>query len=232
MSADVESQSPAVRSRSRCLDTFLTVSVIALFLMFMATLAGALYFAKHIEDEINARKTGHTDGVTDSQVAPFHGTGDAYKMQNFVYLRATESELKTGVMAWEPFAYGKGQTIGSLYSYEKNQNVLTINESGSYFLYVQLNFSCTGRCPSGQFTVSFYNKHNSVELPCTVSLPERSKETPHSQTCWRVVTFQENGNRLMVKSQVEGTLNNWKLEMNDSGFGMFLVDGLGALRHT
>ncbi|KAF4118026.1 hypothetical protein G5714_000077 [Onychostoma macrolepis] len=231
-SADVESQSPAARPRSRYLDTFLTVSVIALFFMFMVTLAGALYFAKHIEDEINARATRHVDGVTDSLVASIRDSGNAYKMQNFAYLRATESELKTGVMAWEPFAFGKGQTIGSLYSYEKKQNVLNINESGSYFLYVQLNFSCSGQCPSGQFTVIFSNKHNSEELTCTVLLPEWSKEMPHTQTCWRIVTFPENENRLMAKSQIKGTLDNWKLEMNDSGFGMFLVDGLGALRHT
>lgn len=141
-------------------------------------------------------------------------------------------ELKTGVMAWETFAYGKGQTIGSRYSYEEKQNVLNIKEGGTYFLYVQLNFSCTGRCPSGQFTVSFYNKHNSEELSCTVSLPVWSEEAPHSQTCWRVVTFPENENRLMAKSQTEGTLDNWKLEMNDSGFGMFLVDGFGALHRT
>ncbi|XP_042614864.1 uncharacterized protein LOC109088351 [Cyprinus carpio] len=231
-SADVESQSPAARSRSRCLDTFLTVSVIALFLMFMVAGSGALYFAKHIKDEIDARTTRRSDGSANALVAPFAKTGNAYKMENFVYLRATESELKTGVMAWETFAYGKGQTIGSRYSYEEKQNVLNIKEGGTYFLYVQLNFSCTGRCPSGQFTVSFYNKHNSEELSCTVSLPVWSEEAPHSQTCWRVVTFPENENRLMAKSQTEGTLDNWKLEMNDSGFGMFLVDGFGALHRT
>ncbi|XP_016382089.1 uncharacterized protein LOC107719225 isoform X2 [Sinocyclocheilus rhinocerous] len=230
-STDVESQSPAVRSRSRCLDTFLTVSVIALFLMFMVALAGALYFAKHIEDEINARTTRRLDGSADALVAPFPETGNAYKMQNFAYLRAIESKLKSGVMAWESIAYGKSRTIGSLYSYDKKQNVLNVNESGSYFLYVQLTFSCTEICPSGQFTVSFHNQRNSEELTCTVSLPKWSEETPISKTCWRVVTFPENRNRLFAKSQFNGTLD-WKLELNDSGFGMFLVDGLPAVRHT
>ncbi|XP_026110185.1 uncharacterized protein LOC113083128 [Carassius auratus] len=228
-SADVESQSPAARSRGRCLDTFLTVSVIALFILFVGAGVGALCFAQHIEKKIDARPTRDLDGSADALVA---STGNAYKMQNFVYLRATESELKSGVMAWETFAYGKGQTIGSLYSYDIKQNVLNIKEKGSYFLYVQLNFTCTGQCTSGKFTVSFYNKHNSEELSCTVSLPEWKKETPHSQTCWRVATFPESESRLMAKSWIEGTLNNWKLVMNDSGFGMFLVDGLGALLHT
>lgn len=140
-------------------------------------------------------------------------------------------KLKSGVMAWESIAYGSGQTIGSLYSFDQKQNVLNVNESGSYFLYVQLTFSCTGICPSDQFTVSFYNQRNSVELTCTVSLPKWSEETPISKTCWRVVTFPEDGNRLVAKSQFKETLD-WKLEMNDSGFGMFLVDGLRAVHHT
>lgn len=79
-SADVESQSPAARSRSRCLDTFLTVSVIALFLMFMVAGSGALYFAKHIEDEIDARTTRRSDGSANALVAPFAKTGNAYKV--------------------------------------------------------------------------------------------------------------------------------------------------------
>ncbi len=83
-SADVESQSPATRPRSRCLDTFLTVSVIALFLMFAVALAGALYFAKHIEDEINARTTRHADGVADSLLARMRETGNAYKVSLYI----------------------------------------------------------------------------------------------------------------------------------------------------
>lgn len=79
-STDVESQSPAARSRSRCLDTFLTVSVIALFIMFAIALAGALWFAKHIENEINERKSRELDGSTDSLVAPLPKTGNAYKV--------------------------------------------------------------------------------------------------------------------------------------------------------
>ncbi|KAL0202308.1 hypothetical protein M9458_000326, partial [Cirrhinus mrigala] len=140
--------------------------------------------------------------------------------------------LKSGVMEWESFQYGTEQTIGSLYSYDEKQNVLDVKESGSYFLYVQLNFSCTGGCSTGQFTVTFYNQYSMKELTCSVSLPKSSHETPHSQTCWRVVTFTENKNRLIAKSHREGTLGNWKLELNDSGFGMFLVDGLQSAHHT
>ncbi|ROL54825.1 hypothetical protein DPX16_23277 [Anabarilius grahami] len=230
-STDVEGQSPAARSRSRCLDTFLTVSVIALFVMFAIALAGALWFAKHIENEINERKTRQLDGSADLLVAPMPVS--AYKMQNFAYLRAIESELKSeNVMAWESIQYGKGHTVGSLYTYDENQKVLNVKESGSYFLYVQLSLSCKGICQPGQFTVSFYNLLNRKELTCTVSLPDGNGNEPVRRTCWRVVTFPENGNRLMAKSEIQGKLDNWTLEMNDSGFGMFLVDGAQAVHHT
>lgn len=134
-------------------------------------------------------------------------------------------------MAWEPIKYGRDDTVGSLYAYDETQKVLNVNESGSYFLYVQLSLSCKGTCKSGQFTVSFYSLQNRKELTCTVSLPE-TRDEPVSRTCWRVVTFLENRNRLMAKSELKGNLDNWALQMNDSGFGMFLVDGAQAAHHT
>lgn len=136
-------------------------------------------------------------------------------------------------MAWESFPYGNGHTVGSLYTYDKNQRVLNVKESGSYFLYVQLSLSCRGICKPGHFTVSFYNT-NIKELTCTVSLPDvyGDKNEPVSRTCWSVVTFLENGNRLMAKSEYNETQGDWTLQLNDSGFGMFLVDGAQAVHHT
>ncbi|XP_077054701.1 uncharacterized protein LOC143706564 [Siphateles boraxobius] len=230
-STDVESQS---RSRGRCLDTFLIVSVIALFVMFAVALAGALWFAKHIENEINGRKPreSESEASTGSRIANFADTGNAYKMQNFAFLRPIKSELTSENMAWEGIAYGKAHTIGSLYSYDKSQKALDVKNSGSYFLYVQLSLSCNGICSPGQFTVSFYNHLNSKVLSCTVSLPEESGTDPISQTCWHVVTFTENGKRLMAKSEIQGSLGDWRLQVNNSGFGMFLVDGVQAVNHT
>ncbi|XP_039539796.1 uncharacterized protein LOC120487624 [Pimephales promelas] len=230
-STDVESQS---RSRGRRLDAFLIGSVIALFLMFAGALAGALWFAKHIENELNERKTRESESEASTGPRNMHlsDTGDAYKMQNFAYLRAIKSELKSENMAWEGFAYGNTHTIGSLYSYDKSQKALDVKNSGSYFVYVQLSLFCNGICSPGKFTVSFYNHLNSKELSCTVSLPEGTKPEPISKTCWHVVTFPENGNRLMAKSEVQDSLGDWSLLVNDSGFGMFLVDGVRAEQRT
>lgn len=133
-------------------------------------------------------------------------------------------------MAWESIKYGPGDTVGSLYSYDERHKALNVNKSGSYFLYVQLSLSCKAVCQSGQFTVSFYDKHNNKELTCTVSLPEEGGEEPVSRTCWRVVTFQENGGRLLAKSEKKGTLDHWTLQLNDSVFGIFLVDGAQEAR--
>ncbi|CAM4457667.1 hypothetical protein PO909_016441 [Leuciscus waleckii] len=233
-STDVESQSQS-RSRSRCLDTFLTGSVIALFIMFAVTLAGALWFAKHIENELNGRTSRESEAESGALIANLPDTGIAYKMQNFAYLRPIKSGLKSENMAWEGFAYGKTHTIGSLYSYDKSQKALDVTYSGSYFLYVQLSLSCRAVCSPGQFTVSFYNRQNSKELSCTVKLQEVNGTEPIRQTCWRVVTFPDHGDRLMAKSEIQGSLDDWSLEVNDSGFGIFRVDGLDgvqAAHHT
>ncbi|XP_067296739.1 uncharacterized protein [Pseudorasbora parva] len=233
-SADVESQSASERTRSRCLDTFLTVSVIALFIMFAIALAGALWFAKHIESEINGRKAEELHGSTDSLISEFPGSENAYKMQNFAYLRANESELKNAhVMAWESIPSGTGHTVGSLFDYHDTQRALRVKNSGSYFLYVKLSLSCSGVCQPGEFTVSFKTQeNNSPKLTCTVTMSKGNREEPFSQTCWSVVTFPEKDYRLMAKSTFPGKLDNWKLEMNESGFGMFLVDGVQAVHHT
>ncbi|XP_051993165.1 uncharacterized protein LOC127651404 [Xyrauchen texanus] len=227
MSPDVESQSSGARSRSRCLDTFLTVSVIALFVMFIFALAVALPFAINIGSEMSALKTRDAEGQKNA--LGMDAPEAAYKMQNFAYLRATNSELTKGVMDWESILYGKGQSIGSMYSYDKNQRVLNVNKAGSYFMYVQLTFSCTHICPSGQFTTSIYNRDDKKQLTCTVSLPETpgmNGSAPVSRTCWHVITLPDQQSRLIAKTEFsKQTLNHWKLELNDSGFGIFLVDG-------
>ncbi|XP_051982132.1 uncharacterized protein LOC127643422 [Xyrauchen texanus] len=228
-STDAESQTSDARSRTRCLDTFLTVSVIALFVVFLVVLAAALFFVKHVESEINAQTSQVSNGYTDKLKA---GAGAAYNMQNFAHLRPTNSQLVEGEVEWESISYVKGQSIGSMYSYEKKDRVLTVKAAGSYFLYVQLTFTCTHICPSSQFTASFYDQHENKQLTCTVSLPnmpDMNGSLPVNRTCWRVITFLEKESSLLAKTTFsEQNLVNWKLDLNNSGFGMFVVDRLGA----
>lgn len=231
-STDVESQSPATRSRSRCLDTFLVVSVIALFLMFGVAIAGALFFANHIERKINARSTGESQ--ESKSLASILDQPSSYKMQNFAYLKATKSELETGVMSWKPVNYGEIETVGSLYSFKQVQETLTVKEKGSYFLYVTLTFSCTHVCEPAQFDVIF-PKDTSLSswwLTCSVHLSqaEGRENATVSKTCWDVVTFPENESRVWAKATTyfKNKEHNWKLELNQSGLGIFLIDGLKA----
>lgn len=240
-STDVESQSPATRSRSRCLDTFLVGSVIALFLMLGVTIAGALVFANRIERKLNERPSGESQSQPRSSVSD---QPSSYKMQNFAYLEATKSELKNESMHWKPVNYGEIKTVGSLYNFNQIQHVLTVKEQGSYFLYVTLTFSCTHVCDPAQFDVTFPkdtspavksgDQHPSPWLTCSVRLSQdKGRENASvTKTCWNVVTFPENENRLLAIAKIvlEGKQHNWKLELNHSGFGIFLIDGLkGAL---
>lgn len=134
-------------------------------------------------------------------------------------------ELKNGTMMWEPIAYGESQSIGALYNYDKQQSVLNVAASGSYFLYIQLNFSCVHICPPARFTVNFKDQNANTRLTCSVSLPNGTQ--PVSHTCWSVVTLLENDGRLLAGTEFiefSEPKHFWKLELNDSGFGMFRVD--------
>lgn len=65
--------------------------------MFAVALAGALFFAKHIEDEINARTSREADGAKDSLAAPLLQDGNAYKVsftRFYSYVIFTHSYLE------------------------------------------------------------------------------------------------------------------------------------------
>lgn len=126
-------------------------------------------------------------------------------------------------MMWEPIEYGDTQSVGALYDYNNQQSVLKVAASGSYFLYVQLNFSCLHICPEARFTVKIKDQNANTRLTCSGSLPRGMK--PVSHTCWSVLTLSEKDSRLLAGSEFSESIHNWKLELNDSGFGMFRVDG-------
>ncbi|TRY86112.1 hypothetical protein DNTS_030194 [Danionella cerebrum] len=231
MLGDVESQRSS-GGRSRRLDAFLLGSVITLFLMLGLEFAGALLAAKHFEDKINARKSEKTPEsasfgkLTDS-------ASPAFRMHTFAHLEATKDELKSGVMKWEPIKYGEGQSVGSLYIFNHKQGSLRVKEAGSYFIYIQLSVRCLYRCSSGEFSVSLYSD-NIEKLTCALSLPAQPENgtAPFSHTCWQVVTFPEKGSKLLVKAEVKGDPEHWRLQMQSSGFGMFQVDGLQSFDRT
>ncbi|KAL7845165.1 hypothetical protein AOLI_G00233570 [Acnodon oligacanthus] len=210
-------------SRCRRMDACLAGSVLALFALTAAGFALALLFALALRTEVDSiKKRRVSDGpVLGLQRAE---TGSDYKAQSFAYLRATNSEVKPGVMLWESISYGNGQTVGSGYTYNSNHGTLAVEREGSYFLYTQLNMSCVHQCNSGSLTLTFVNQDNE-QLSCTVKLPAKHWD-PVVRKCWTVIPHLEKKSRLLARISLDTDLKNWQLDLNSSGFGMFLVDGV------
>lgn len=121
-------------------------------------------------------------------------------------------------MSWAVKEFGEGTSKGSLFDFYPGLQCLQPKREGMYFLYLNLNFTCTLRnyCSSGRLTVQVADK-----LTCEVDL--RSDEPRHTAKCWAVTHIKSQ--KLLAHMIVPTTgLNNWKLELNSSGLGAFLVD--------
>ncbi|XP_072513259.1 uncharacterized protein [Salminus brasiliensis] len=218
-STDVESLESRV-ARSRRMDMCLVGSVVVLFALVLSGFAAAALFAWNLN--AGAESVHRSPQAIVSQ----QGSDDSpYKAKSFAYLRASVSSagvMSKGVMAWEPIPYGEGQTMGSGYSYNPTQRMLTVKHEGSYFLYVQLNLSCIFQCSNEVLTITFED-HNRVEqLSCTMELLGNQTAV---KKCWTVIPHLEKNSRLLAKIHSNKELKNRRLEVNSSGFGMFLVDG-------
>ncbi|KAL6482429.1 hypothetical protein MHYP_G00105090 [Metynnis hypsauchen] len=224
-STDLESlETGAARSRCRRMDACLVGSVLALFALTVAGFALALLFALGLKTEVDSIKKRD---VHDGPALGFQhaDTGSGYKMQNFAYMRATNSEVKQGAMLWESISYGNGNTVGPGYTYKSNQGKLIVEREGSYFLYTQLNLSCVYQCAEESLTLTFLNQDNNEQLSCTVKLPAKHRD-PVVRKCWTVIPHLEKKNGVMARITTATSLKNWQLDLNSSGFGMFLVDGI------
>lgn len=128
------------------------------------------------------------------------------------------ADLKTSTMRWASIKYGEGTSLGSNFIFNSDKYSLTPQTSGTYFIYINLNFTCTYNCSAGVLSV-----HVGEELTCKVELKSVADETVVSEKCWTV--SQIRGGELITQMTVpkEG-LENWRLEKIGSGLGMFLVD--------
>ncbi|XP_062311540.1 uncharacterized protein LOC134016152 [Osmerus eperlanus] len=221
---DVESLKNSARPRVRCLDVFLVVSVISLFLAVVAvaglgTMAiSELRLSVKSRSSVNVQPSWLTEAGSQARLNSDSGS-TVYKMQNFAYLRASTSEPQNSTLALSPVAYGSGSSVGSIYDYNTAQNILRLTRSSSYFLYLDLHLTCTARCPRGHLTVTV-GEH----LTCRVELPEWAESTPITRKCW-VVTQMEADSRLVAQMTVpEQGAKLWRLDENHSGLGIFLVD--------
>ncbi|XP_051241599.1 uncharacterized protein LOC127355135 [Dicentrarchus labrax] len=213
---DIESLQKSGRRRGGCLDVFLVLSIIFLFVAVAAVAVGGLMVVKELRSKletarpsINVEALKQTGDTTDS----------SYKMQNFVYLEPTSSQLNSITMKWESVPYGQGSSVGSNFIFDPEQSSLKPKRVGTYFIYIDFNLTCTHICPAGLLTVSVGDK-----LTCEVQLPAVANSTPVSKKCWTVSQISDSVRLVTQMTVPNNGLGAWKLELSGSGFGMFLVD--------
>lgn len=124
-------------------------------------------------------------------------------------------------MKWRAVTYGTGKSVGSNYEFNPQQDSLKPTQEGHYFMYVNLNLTCVYDCTGGVLSVQVGN-----ELTCDVELPEVANSTPVTKKCWTVSRLKTEGLISQMTIPEKG-LKNWSLDLNSSGFGMFLVDWCG-----
>ncbi|XP_071361465.1 uncharacterized protein [Trachinotus anak] len=210
---DAESLQRVGRRRSGCLDVFLVMSIVFLFVAVTAVAAGGVLVVLDLQSKlkpsppaIDVKTSKYTQDTPDS----------VYKMQYFAYLEANSSRLENSNMQWAPVLYGTGKSVGSNFLFDSEQHSLKPERAGTYFMYIELNLTCTFTCNAGLLSV-----HVGDKLTCEVELPA-VPHSPVSKKCWTVT--QMDGQKLFTQMTVSKGLENWKLEMGSSGFGMFLVD--------
>ncbi|XP_034044532.1 uncharacterized protein LOC117526583 [Thalassophryne amazonica] len=206
------------RGRAGCVQLFLLVAVILLFLAVSAVAAGGVLVVMELRHELETSRTTFKSETAEKSTGEPEAP-PAYKMQNFAYLRATFSELQTSTMTWAPVHYGEGISVGSHFIYDKDQHYLHPKREGTYFIYLDLHFNCTYNCNEGHISM-----HVGDKLSCEVRLPAVADERPVSKKCW-TVTWMDGTTKLSGQMTVrpDGP-KNWKLDVKRSGLGMILVD--------
>ncbi|XP_027008779.2 uncharacterized protein LOC113646613 [Tachysurus fulvidraco] len=219
-SSDVESLQPVPRQRSRCLDVFLLCSVITLFVMVLSGAALGFWVIKDLRAEMKPH-IDLPDGMKSSIISDIPKTIEStYKVQNFAYFTPKNSEVKNASMLWEPMKYLNSSTIGSSYSFDSTNGVLKVNRDASYFLYIQLNLTCVHRCGQGTLSVTFASDKDNELLTCSIHL----SAITIVKKCWTVIPHLSKGTQLNARMHGFVAPRGWSLDLNHSGFGMFLID--------
>ncbi|XP_041838178.1 uncharacterized protein LOC121637895 [Melanotaenia boesemani] len=212
---DVESLQKCDRRRGSCLDVFLVSSVIFLFTAVAALAVAGVMVVK----ELRSQQRPSFQMPEFGTASLIGGTpSPAFKMQNFAYLEPTSAsiELLNATLNWTPVHYGEGTSLGSNYEFNNDQFSLKPRREGSYFMYINLKVTCIAKCKAGVLNLNVANK-----LTCDVELS--AHKTSVSKKCWTVSPLL--GESMVIKMTVpEEGLQNWKLDMPDSSFGIFLVD--------
>ncbi|KAF7643647.1 hypothetical protein LDENG_00235790 [Lucifuga dentata] len=212
---DAESLQHSDKRRRSCLEVFLVMSIIFLYVAVATVTAAGVIVITELRSKLE-----HPRPVFEGTLAKLTGdtSSPAYKMQNFAYLEATSSELRNFSMPLTPVLYGAGMSVGGHFHFNQAQHSLQPTQEGTYFMYLDLTVTCISQCSAGVLTVRLGEK-----LTCKMNLPATA-ETPVSRKCW-TVSWMDGQTPLVTQMTVsEKGLENWKLEVSKSGLGMFLVD--------
>ncbi|CAB1344248.1 unnamed protein product [Coregonus sp. 'balchen'] len=185
---DVESQRSA-RPRGRCLDVFLVSSVVLLLLTVATVVVMGTLALVELRSEIAVKPS-----VVDTH-------------------RSTEtSHVEPSSMPVYKVDYGQGSSLGDLYTYDLTHHTLKTAQDGFYFLYLDLQLTCTAKCGRGILVVQVAS-HGDEKLTCQVELPEWSESNPVTtvkRKCW-MVRWLDSESRLMgrmVVPEAQDTLNS------------------------
>ncbi|XP_017281114.1 uncharacterized protein LOC108241475 [Kryptolebias marmoratus] len=211
--ADVESLQKSEHRRGSCVNIFLFMSIFVLFLSVTALAVCGVMVVRELRSEVRKSfrlsEFGTVEKLQGTQGPP------TFKMQNFAYVEATSCEVKDGMMKWSPVTYGERSSIGSNFAFDDVQQSLSPRQMGTYFIYIEVNLTCTSTCSAGEIKLKVGSK-----LTCDVELPAHERSV--TKKCWTVSQLDTEG--LVTRMVTSGNLENWKLEMTGSGLGMFLID--------
>lgn len=136
-------------------------------------------------------------------------------MVSCLCLPSAEVENKTIPLGLVNIA--KGTSVGSNFVFNQDHHSLTPRQAGAYFLYIEVNLTCTHKCSDGLLRLQVDDK-----LHCDVYLKGDKRSVSHK--CWTVVDLDGRG--LVTQMRVElpkPEPTDWKLEKKGSGLGMFFI---------
>ncbi|XP_038163315.1 uncharacterized protein LOC119798042 [Cyprinodon tularosa] len=210
---DVESQKSSARRRGSCVTVFLGISVLMLFVAVAALAVWGMLVVKELRSELHDT-TSHVAYSRNSDPS----SSSSYKMQNFVYVKLNQASPDNVTTPLELVKSGEGTSVGSNFQYDQLKQSLKPAKEGVYFMYIQVTVSCTHHCKPDLLQLEVSN----TQLTCDLELTKDIHLTPLSRKCWAVERL--DGKELNVQMTIQSKQNNLRLDVNKSGFGMFLVE--------
>lgn len=114
-------------------------------------------------------------------------------------------------------------SVGDDFRFNEDHSSLTPQREGNYFVFVKVNLTCVHKCPAGLLRLDVGGK-----MSCELRLPDKADTALVSKQCWTVQRLGTEGLQTDMTVFSEGQqdnyrLDNWRLELETSGWGMFLV---------